>query len=135
MLLVILIILSVSLVLLSFYLEYRDPYSLSYLPVLILGICAVAAVIILSSVSAANHIDSDGTAASNRQRYDALVYQAEHNLYDNDNDLGKKEMVDQIQEWNEDLAYYQQTQDDLWIGFLYPNIYDQFEYIPMDIIQ
>jgi hypothetical protein len=78
---------------------------------------------------------TEGYIAANEQRYESLVYQAENNLYDNDNDIGKKELVNQIQEWNEDLANAKAMQRDFWVGVFYPDIYDNFEYIPMNIIK
>ena len=68
----------------------------------------------------------------NKAIYESLVYQYENNFYDNDNDVGKKELIREIQDWNSDLAYYQNVQRDFWIGVFVPNIYDQFEFIELD---
>lgn len=76
-----------------------------------------------------NHICVDAYIASYNEQHDVLVYQLENNLYDNDNDLGKKELYNEIKEWNEDLAFCQTVQDDFWLGVYYPNVYDQFEFI------
>lgn len=76
-----------------------------------------------------SHTGVDGKIAQNQATYESLIYQYENNIYDNDNDLGKKELMDEIREWNEDLAYYQEVQDDLWLGIYYPNVFDQFEFI------
>lgn len=92
---------------------------------IIVGIVAV----IMAFVIIDSHTNIEAKTAKNQQRYNSLVYQLENNLYDNDNDLGKKELYEDIEGWNKDLAYYQKAQDDLWMGIFYPNIYDQFEFI------
>ena len=47
---------------------------------------------------AGSNIAAESTAARISVERESLVYQAQMNLYANDNDLGKKEMVDQITE-------------------------------------
>lgn len=81
-----------------------------------------------------SNIAAESTAARISVERESLVYQAQMNLYDNDNDLGKKEMVDQITEWNASLEENKKLQRDVWVGCFVPNIYDQFEPIPLDII-
>ena len=84
--------------------------------------------IFITNVSAKPEIEA------NKQRYDSLVYQAEARLYENDNDVGKKDLANQIQEWNEDLARGKALQNDFWVGIFIPNIYDEFEFIPMSVL-
>lgn len=88
-------------------------------------------IIIMSFVAVINNIGTKGLIAENEQRYESLVYQLEHDLYNNDNDLGKKELYDEIREWNEDLAHGKVMQHDLWVGIFYPDIYDGFEFIKL----
>ena len=94
--------------------------ALAIITVLIMGFCVIDA-----------HANLDAKIAANEQIYDSLVYQLENELYENDNDLGKKELYNQIQEWNKDLAYNQNAQNDFWVGIFYPKIYDQFKYITL----
>lgn len=76
-----------------------------------------------------NHTNISGKKESFQKRYEVLQYQIDHNMYDNDNEYGKKALYDDISSWNVDLAYKKQAQRDFWIGIFYPNIYDDFDYI------
>lgn len=89
------------------------------------GLLILFSILVLSFM----RIGIDAEVAENHERYKALTYQLENNLYDNDNDIGKKQLYDEIREWNEDLAYHKSVQDDFWLGIFYPNVYDQFEFI------
>lgn len=87
----------------------------------------IAGIIIIDSNAAL-----DAKIAEKQQVHNSLVYQLENNIYENDNDLGKKSLYDQIQYYNSDLAYYRGVQDDFWLGIFYPDIYDQLEFIELD---
>ena len=99
------------------------PMSASIFAVGLFGV--VASVVILC----VNYIRIDGDVERNRVRYDSLMYQYENYLYDNDNDVGKKELMSEIQSWNEDLVWYKTMQRNPWIGIYIPNVYDQFDFI------
>lgn len=81
------------------------------------------------------NVGVEGQLASKKETYNSLVYQATNNLYNNDNNLGKKELANQIQEWNEDIAIGKTLQHNLWIGIFYPNIYDELEFIPLSLLK
>lgn len=74
---------------------------------------------------------ADGTKATNKQIYASLTYQLENDIYNDNGDdvVGKKALYDQIQEWNEDLAYAKIYEKDFWWGVFWPNIYSDFEFI------
>ena len=97
------------------------------------AIAGIAFVVMLIVVIV-NNVGAEASIEANKQRYEFLIYQAENNLYENDNDLGKKELVNQIQEWNEDLARGKALQDDFWVGIFYADIYDEFDFIPMTVL-
>ena len=96
-------------------------------------VSGIAAAIMLI-VIIVNNVGVEAKIEASQQRYDSLVYQAENNLYENDNDLGKKDLANQIQEWNEDLARGKTLQNDFWVGIFIPDIYDEFEFIPMSVL-
>lgn len=87
----------------------------------------IASVVVLAN----NYIGIDGYIARMNTRYETLVYQYENDIYDNDNDLGKHDLMEDIQRWNEDLAANQKNQHDFWIGIYIPDIYDQFEFVEL----
>lgn len=88
--------------------------------------------LLISTIELASvYISADASVAKWETQYESLTYQLENNLYDNDNDIGKKELMDEIREWNEDLAYCKEIQRNFWVGIYYPNIYDNLEFIPL----
>ena len=94
----------------------------------VIGIFGIIASVVVLAI---NYIGIDGYIAQMNTRYETLVYQYENDIYDNDNDLGKRELMEDIQRWNEDLAANQKNQHDFWIGIYIPDIYDQFEFIEL----
>lgn len=73
---------------------------------------------------------TDAKVAKYKERYDSLVYQYENEIYYDDNVV--YDLLTDICEYNEDIAYYQEIQDDFWLGVFYPNVFDQFELIELD---
>lgn len=114
---------------LAIYVEKRfSDYSWLFLVIAFLSFLVS---IIMLVVIIVNNTNVDSYVAENQMRYEMLVYQYENDIYDNDNDLGKRELMEDIQKWNEDLAYRRKSQDDFWVGIFYPNVHDQFEFIEL----
>lgn len=97
----------------------------------VIGIIGAIVLVIMTCCAICANTDIDAYVASMQQRHDALVYQLENNVYENDNDIGKRELYEQIYEWNEDLAARKECQDSAWVGIFYADVYDQFEFIPL----
>lgn len=98
----------------------------------ILTIMFVIAIVVSIAIMADRYSHADADIAKYQKRYESLTYQYENDFYNNDNDVGKYELVSQIECWNTDLAYRKTIQRDFWLGIYYPNIYDQFEFIKLD---
>ena len=97
------------------------------LSVLFFIISAVLGVIAISA-----SVGSESYLASMQEKRNALVYQLENDLYDNDNDLGKKELYSEIVEYNCDVAKCKIMQDTIWVYTLYADVYDDLELIEFD---
>ena len=115
---------------------FFDSYDFEWVSIMSTTFSAIAGVafVVMLIVVIVNNVGVEASIEANKQRYESLIYQAENNLYENDNDLGKKELVNQIQEWNEDLASGKALQDDFWVGIFYADIYDEFNFIPMTVL-
>lgn len=116
--------------LITYQLEENNHEILCIVPCLLTIIFGLVFVI-LSIGMACEYVNIDGRIEEYKTEYNSLVYQYENNIYDNDNDLGKKELMNDILEWNKDLTYMQNAQDDFWIGIFFADIYDQFKTIEL----
>ena len=83
----------------------------------------------LGGISIIARAGADAYLASMQEKRSALVYQLENNIYDNDNDLGKKELYSEITEYNCDVAEGKIKQDNILVYNLYPDVYDELELI------
>lgn len=88
---------------------------------------SIAATILIALIGTAIHIDSKGTAAAMEQKRIGLEYQVENC---DDFDVQRmKNLYDQIQGWNVELAKCKSNRSDILIGMFFTEAYDQFEYI------
>ena len=96
---------------------------------LVFSIIAFASSTVLGGISIIARVGADAYLASMQEKRSALVYQLENDIYDNDNDLGKKELYSEITEYNCDVAEGKIKQDNIWVYNLYCNVYDELELI------
>lgn len=73
--------------------------------------------------------------AQNRVRYETLKYKVETKEYRDEFGIINKSVLDEVQEWNEDLAGYKAMKENFWIGIFYPNNLDGLESIDISTIQ
>ena len=96
---------------------------------LVLAILFGASSVILGAIAVSASVGSESYLASMQEKRSALVYQLENDIYDNDNDLGKKELYSEITEYNCDVAEGKIKQNNIWVRNLYCNVYDELELI------
>ena len=96
---------------------------------LVFSIIAFASSTVLGGISIVARAGADAYLASMQEKRSALVYQLENEIYDNDNDLGKKELYSEITEYNCDVAEGKIKQDNIWVYNLYSDVYDELELI------
>lgn len=111
----------------------RDWYYSDILLIFGVGLTIIFSVVVTigSFAIVFNHVATDAELAELNQRRESIVYQYENDIYENDNDLGKRELMVDIQEWNEELARKRELQDNFWVGIFTPSIYDQLEFIEL----
>lgn len=90
------------------------------------------ALVVCSIVSICIYSSADATAAEYNAERRSLIYQLNNNLYDNDNDLGKKDLYDQITAYNKDVVSGRELHDKFLTACFYPDIYDDLELIEFD---
>ena len=96
---------------------------------LVFAITAFVLSMVLGGISIVARAGADAYLASMQEKRSALVYQLENDIYDNDNDLGKKELYSEITEYNCDVAEGKIKQNNIWVYNLYCNVYDELELI------
>ena len=64
-----------------------------------------------------------------------VIETLENDIYDNENDISKEGLYNQIQDWNAEIARGKAMQHDIWVGVFVPNIYDQFELIELEALK
>ena len=96
---------------------------------LVFSTAAFVLSVCLGGISIVARAGADAYLASMQEKRGALVYQLENDIYDNDNDLGKKELYSEITEYNCDVAEGKIKQNNIWVRNLYCNVYDELELI------
>ena len=97
------------------------------------AVVSLLVVFVFGLVALGCAMNEDAYLAEQQAIYDSLVYQIENNLYDNDNDIGKFELLQQITEWNSALSKYKIASKNIWYGMTEYQCYDQLQFIPLEI--
>lgn len=103
--------------------------------VIISVICGAIAVIMLFAIIF-THVFAESNRAEYEQKYNALMYKAQTESIRDEFGIINKEYIDEIQEWNEEIAEYQSLSDNFWVGIFYPKtVYEGLEIINLEDIK
>lgn len=95
----------------------------------IIAFVSVMIILMMLGTMFKNYIVADVKVAQLYERYNAIVYKMESDSCRDEFGLLNKEIIDEVQDWNENITYYQAKKDNFWVGIVYPDIYDQFHTI------
>lgn len=95
----------------------------------ITSVISVFAIIVMSICIIYSHTNVEANLEKDREIYNALTYKMESTTCRDEFGFLSKEVIDEVQEWNKYVRYYQSAQDDFWVGIFYPNVFDEFETI------
>lgn len=97
------------------------------------GVFGCIGLIVSIAIFIQSYVGLEGNIAEYKEHYNTIMFEVENKLYDDDvTTVSRRELVKEIQNWNCDLAKGRETQHDFWIGIYIPDIYDDFEFIPLD---
>lgn len=108
-----------------FYETYFDRWgseTLSTIAVvcIITGLIALVCAIIVLTI---NYFGYKATRQTNIETYKALTYKAESGACRDQFGLLSKDVLDEIQNWNEEVTHYKAMEDNFWLGIFYPDVY------------
>ena len=96
-----------------------------------LGFAIISGLVVMCMLAliGCSHSNVEANLEKNRETYTALIYKMESTTCRDEFGFLSKEVIDEVQEWNKDVRFYQSAQTDFWVGIFYPNAYDEFETI------
>lgn len=104
-------------------------FAVSGVTAIIAGIVAAIMLLAIAIIYMSNPMDIAETEAYR----DTLIYEFTHDVYSDNGDdvVGKKELYNQIRDFNAQLASDHRAAKDFWIGIFVPDAYLDIEPIPL----
>ena len=84
---------------------------------------------IMTIILCCQYIGVDAQVEKNKEIYHAIEYKVTSGACRDEFGLLSKTVIDEVEDWNKDVKYYQTLQNDFWVGVFIPNVFDQFEII------
>ena len=113
----------------SFMWKYDVAFSVSGT---ILSVVSAAISFTMIIVICFSYCGSSTYIAEDQATYDSLIFKLENTDCRDELGLLNKEIIDEVQAWNEILSYHKTIQRDFWLGIFYPNMYDEFKLIDLN---
>ena len=88
---------------------------------------------IMGAVIFGEHIGAPAHLEALKAEREVLVWEIENAVYNDSGDdvVGKKELYNQVREWNKELAKNKTNEKNFWYGIFIPNIYGGLEPIEL----
>jgi len=131
LILIMLIVVTVLFVVFAYVADDRGHDAVCFI-LIIASIAAFVFTLVFGTDAIASRISIEADTLALEQTYKDLNYQVENGMYDNENEVGKKQLADQVMEWNSDLAKNKALHHSVWVSAMYPIDYDKFDFIPIE---
>ena len=90
---------------------------------IICSIIGFIALVCSAFALAFNYFGYKAVLQTNIETYKALTYKAESGACRDQFGLLSKDVLDEIQNWNEEVTHYKTMEDNFWLGIFYPDVY------------
>jgi hypothetical protein len=118
-------LITITIILLVIWLSIKDKVSFDTSFNVGISLIASTCLLIVALLALGGvYIDAPAQMASNRERYNALVYQVENKMWEHEVDVSKKTLVDQIVDWNSDYASHEANRNNIWINIFVTDTYN-----------
>lgn len=88
--------------------------------------------IVFGIMAIAHNITVESDYYTTQEEYKVLIYQLKNDYYDNLLDLNKKELIDEVKKYNQEVISGRAFKQNRWVGVLYPMDYDSLELINLE---
>ena len=127
------LILIAAVAIFGFLIWFFDKQCFEGLSIISTFICVMttAALVILSIIGISNSLTKEADFVVMQERYNFLEYQLENSIYDNDNDIGLKELYNDILDYNQEVIGGRINGDKFMLNIFYPLDYDELQLIEL----
>ena len=111
--------------------QYNEVFMLPCLIMLLVSLITLAVFGCLTGTAIYRNVTAPAAFRAYEIKYDTLTYQLENNLYDNNNNIGLKELFDEIYDYNQEIESGRINSKSPMISVLYPLDYDSLKLIEL----